>query len=64
MLFLGMAVFALMPNADIPFIHRALVSSNMSQLKNTFNTIAILIFPLFLIIALIGFITYIYNPNI
>ncbi len=64
MLFLGMAGFALMPNADIPFIQRALVSSNTSQLKSTFNAVAILMFPLFLIIALIGLITYIYNPNI
>ena len=64
MLFLGMAGFALMPNADIPFIQRALVSSNMGQLRNTFNAVAILMFPLFLIIALIGFMTYIYNPNI
>ena len=63
-LFLGMAGFALMPNADIPFIQRALVSSNTHQLKNTFNTVAVLMFPLFFIIALIGLITYIYNPNI
>ncbi len=64
MLFLGMAGFALMPNADIPFIQRALISSNTSQLRNTFNAVAFLMFPLFFIVALIGLITYIYNPNI
>ena len=64
MLFLGMAGFALMPNADIPFIQRALISSNTSQLRSTFNAVAVLMFPLFFIVALIGLITYIYNPNI
>ncbi len=63
-LFLGMAGFALMPNADIPFIQRALVSSNTHQLKSTFNAVAVLMFPLFFIIALIGLITYTYNPNL
>jgi len=63
-LFLGMAGFALMPNADIPFIQRALASSNTSQLKSTFNAVAILMYPLFFVVALIGLITYIYNPNI
>lgn len=63
-LFIGMAGFALMPNADIPFIQRALVSSNTSQLKNTFNAVAVLMFPLFMIVALIGVMTYIYNPSI
>lgn len=63
-LFLGMAGFALMPNADIPFIQRALVSSNTRQLKSTFNAVAVLMFPLFAIIALIGLMTYIYNPGL
>lgn len=63
-LFLGMAGFALMPNADIPFIQRALVSSNTHQLKSTFNAVAVLMFPLFFIIALIGLITYTYDPNL
>lgn len=63
-LFLGMAGFALMPNADIPFIQRAFVSTNTHQLKNTFNAVAILMFPLFMIIALIGMMTYVYNPNL
>jgi len=63
-LFLGMAGFALMPNADIPFIQRALVSSNTNQLKNTFNAVAILMYPLFIIVALMGLMAYIYNPNI
>lgn len=64
MLFLGMVGFALMPNADIPFVQRALASSNTDQLKRTFNAVALLMFPLFFIIALIGLMTYIYNPNI
>lgn len=63
-LFLGMAGFALMPNADIPFIQRAFVSTNTYQLKNVFNAVAILMFPLFIIVALIGLMTYIYNPGI
>lgn len=63
-LFLGMAGFALVPNADIPFIQRALVSANTHQLKSTFNAVAILMFPLFLIISLIGLMAYIYNPGI
>lgn len=63
-LFLGMAIFALSPNADIPFIQRALISKNGQQLAKTFNTVAILMFPLFGIIALIGLITYAHNPNI
>lgn len=63
-LFIGMAGFALVPNADIPFIQRALVSSNTHQLKSTFNAVAILMFPLFMIIALIGLMAYVYNPGI
>jgi Na+/proline symporter len=63
-LFLGMAGFALMPNADIPFIQRALASKNTIQLKSVFNGVALLMYPLFITIALIGLITYVYNPNI
>jgi Na+/proline symporter/signal transduction histidine kinase len=63
-LFLGMAGYAISPNADIPFIQRALVSQNKSQLKKTFTATGILMFPLFIIIALIGLITYIKSPNL
>jgi len=63
-LFIGMIGFALIPNADIPFIQRALVAKTKHQVKKTFTTTGILMFPLFIVIALIGFITYINNPNI
>jgi Na+/proline symporter len=59
-----MAGFALMPNADIPFIQRALAAKNTNQLRHTFNAVAILMFPLFLMVALIGLMTYIYNPDL
>jgi len=63
-LFIGMMVFALMPNADIPFIQRAILAHNSHQLKSTFNSVALLMYPLFIMIALIGLIMYGYDPNI
>lgn len=63
-IFLGIAIFALMPNADIPFIQRALIARNQTQLKYAFNITAILMYPLFIVIALIGLMTYVHNPEL
>jgi SSS family solute:Na+ symporter len=63
-LFASLAVFALIPNTTVPFVQRALVARNKSQLVKTFTSTTILMIPLYILVALIGFMTYIKNPNL
>jgi SSS family solute:Na+ symporter len=63
-LFLSLLVYAIVPNADIPHIQRALVAKNGHQLRTTFSVAAMLMIPLYAMIALIGLITYIKAPDI
>ncbi len=63
-MFLGMAVFAAMPNADIPFIQRALISQNQIQLRRAFNVTAMLMYPVFIVVGLIGLMAYTYNTSL
>ncbi len=63
-MFLGMAVFAIMPNADIPFVQRALISQNQTQLRRTFNITAVLMYPVFIVVGLIGVMVYTYDTTL
>jgi SSS family solute:Na+ symporter len=60
----SLIVFGLLPNADVPFIQRALIAKNKYQLNTVFTFTGLLMFPLFTFVALIGFITYIRNPDL
>jgi SSS family solute:Na+ symporter len=63
-MFLSLIIFGLLPNADVPFIQRALIAKNKYQLNTVFTFTGLLMFPLFSFVALIGFITYIRNPDL
>ena len=58
---LSLIIYGLVPNTDIPYIQRALISKNPEQLRRTFNISALLMIPLFVIVGLIGLITYTHN---
>ena len=63
-LFFSMIAFALMPNADIPYIHRALSARTRYQVKKAFSSVAILMLPFLGMVAFIGLITYVKEPNL
>jgi SSS family solute:Na+ symporter len=63
-LFLGVAIFCTIPAMDIPYIQRAMASKNQYQLRKAFNSTGLLMIPLIGLVALMGFITYVKNPNL
>ena len=63
-LFLSFIFYALIPDATIPFIQRALIAKNNQQFNKTFFWTGVLTIPFLLIVCLMGLITYKINPNI
>ncbi|NRA73877.1 MAG: sodium:solute symporter family protein [Rickettsiales bacterium] len=63
-LFFSFIFFALIPNAEIPFIQRALIAKDKKQFLRSFIGVAILIIPLLAIVTALGLITYYNNPNV
>ncbi len=64
LLFISLAFFALLPNTDISFIQRVLISKDKEQFKKVIVSVAILHIPILLVISSIGLISYQLNPNI
>ena len=63
-LFISFIFYALIPTTGIPFVQRALIAKDKKQFLQSFIGVAILIIPLFIIVCLIGLITYYNDSNV
>ena len=54
MLFLGMIAYVLLPSVNVPYIQRALIAKNKSQLTQTFTITGLFHLPFILVMSLIG----------